>query len=100
MTTKYLEDPRVRVLMVNQKRMASIMPIDGHATPVYPYYSPTVTADHAQAMTLPVSVTNDSGMISKVDDRNYLVRSDNMYNLLQNTSYPIINIDQTINVRE
>lgn len=59
------------------------MPIDGTTGgPAWPYYSTTINANYAQSLTLPIDPANDSGMIGKVDDRNYMVRSDNMYNLL------------------
>lgn len=79
--------------MVNQIGMASIMPIDGTATPAFPYYSSTANSYYAQALTLPIPSTNDSGMLGKVDDRLYRVKADNVYNFLQNTSYPLLNID-------
>ena len=51
-------------------------------------------------MTLPLAVTNDSGMVGKIDDRNFRIKSDSVYNLLQNTTYPLLTIEQKINVRE
>lgn len=68
--------------MVNQKRMASIMPIDGNTPPVFPYYASSTTANYAQLLSLPISPANDSGMIGKIDDRNHMIRADTMYNLL------------------
>lgn len=76
------------------------MPIDGNTPPTFPYYASSATTGYAQLLNLPLSPTNDSGMIGKIDDRNYMIRADTMYNLLQNSSYPILNIDQVIPVRE
>ncbi len=59
------------------------MPIDGTSGgPTFPYYASSATTGYAQLLNLPVSTTNDSGMVGKIDDRNYMIRADTMYNLL------------------